>query len=336
MKSDSGEVLKFKLGNEFIATKAYAMGLNEALSVLTPFLSDAQRNDLCTKKLSLETSPVSEQAYIQSAVELTVCAHYARFYSDEFIYEEKVNPPKDVDCSVRIDGFKYNIEVKCADFVKKELVDKASGFKIGAMGRLDDYAQLVEQLQELFSSDGHVLSEQRHMDNNLKTFLVSAHSKFAAVTPDNELNILIVACDDAMDMQKWHSYLFGVQGLFTNDSYADRAAYDRVDMVVLTNLYHRHKDPASKHKITGHWHLSEAFCILCANPFSEKPHATAYEFSKTVRHFNNEWNDYLSGADDILKGIGIPAFVGSELQAKGMYYFQPYDSETDEAESEAP
>ena len=336
MKSDSREPLKIKLGNEFVATEAYAAGLNEAFNDLAPHLSDAQNKDLYLKKLSLETTPASEQAYIQSAVELTVCAHFARFYPDGFMYEEKTNYPKDVDCSVRVGNFKYNIEVKCADFVKKETVDKADGFKIGALGRLDDYAELVEQLQELFSSDGHALYEQRHMDNNLKSFLVSAHDKFPPVTPDNELNVLVVGCDDAMDMQKWHSYLYGVQGLFTKDSYADRAAYARVDMVLLTNLYHRHKDPASKPKITGHWRLSEAFCILCANPFSPKPAATAYEFSKTIRHYNNEWNDYSSGADEILRGIGIPAFVGEELQAKGIYHFQPYVSKPEDGEVEKP
>lgn len=125
-----------------------------------------------------------------------------------------MNPPKDVDCSFRVGGFKYNIEVKCADFSKKHAVDDGDGFKIGSLGRLDDYDDLVGDLEEMFSSDGHVLSRQRHMDNNLKDFLIFAHEKFASATPDYELNILVVGCDDARDMQKWYSYLYGAKGLF--------------------------------------------------------------------------------------------------------------------------
>ncbi|MFF7065587.1 hypothetical protein [Pseudomonas sp. NPDC008258] len=327
MSSDNKDITKFELNNKYVSTMPYAEGLSEALNALAPHLSIGEREDLCFKKLGLTSDAIAEQSYIQSAVELTVCAHYARFYPEFFIYEEKVNPPKDVDCSVRVGKYKFNLEVKCADFRKKEAVDGSEGFKIGSLGRMDDYPELVGKLRELFETGGHQLSEQRHMDNNMKEFLVSAHEKFSNSTSDTELNVLIVGCDDAMDMQKWHSYLYGAQGLFTVDSYVDRGAYQKVDMVVLTNLYHRHKDPAAKDKLSGHWRLSEAFCLLCANPESAKPFETLNEFSGTLRHYTNELNEYMAGDDEpdfILKGIGIPAFVGSQLQAKGNYYFQPY------------
>lgn len=327
--------ISFQLNNRFVATPDYARGLSEALNDLAPHLTLGQREDLVFKKLDLESGAIAEHSYIQSAVELTVCAHYARFYPEFFIYEEKVNRPKDVDCTVRVGDYKYNLEVKCADFRKKEAVDGAEGFKIGSLGRLDEYPELLQNLQEVFSAGGHKLSEQRHMDNNMKDFLMSAHEKFSNEPSDTELNVLIVGCDDAMDMQKWHSYLYGVQGLFTSESYADRSAYQKVDMVVLTNLYHRHKDPAAKDKLSGHWRLSEAFCLLCANPDSTKPGQISYEFSKTLRHYNNEWNDYLEGDDEpdfILKGIGIPAFVADQLQAKGHYYFQPYPAQRETSE----
>lgn len=333
MKKNQSQLLSFELNNKFVATPAYATGLTEALNYLAPHLRFSQRKDLCFNKLGLESGGVSEQSYIQHAVELTVCAHFARLFPEGFIYEEKVNPPKDVDCTVRVGGNKFNIEVKCANFTKKEAVDKSEGFKIGALGRLTDYSEVVADLQSLFSMNGHSLSAQQHMDNNLKDFLISAQGKFSSSSSENELNILVVGCDDAMDMQKWYSYLYGIQGLFTQDSYADASEYDQVDLVLLTNLYHRHKDPASKDKLSGHWQLGEAFCLLCVNPSSRKPFETVDEFSKTIRHYNNEWNDYLAGVDEsdvVLKGIGIPAYVGSQLQAKGIYYFQPNDSKLDD------
>lgn len=322
--------LQFDLSNKFVSTKAYASGLVKALNYLAPHLTIAQREELCFKKLGLKLNNISEKAYIQAAVELTVCAHFARFFPEGFVYEEKVNPPKDVDCSVRVEGFKYNVEVKCADFSKKHAIDNGDGFKIGSLGRLSDYDDLVANLENLFSSDGHVLSRQRHMDNNLKDFLISAHEKFAPTTHDNELNILVVGCDDAMDMQKWKSYLYGSQGLFTLDSYTDTSAYDRVDLVLLTNLYHRHKDPVTKDKLSGQWDLIEAFCILCENPKSLKPDETFLEFSRTVRHHNNELHNHTvegEAPEFILEGLAIPSYVVDHLQAKGIYYFQPYESE---------
>lgn len=331
--SISQENLQFDLKNRFVSTKEYASGLVVALNDLAPHLNYAEREELCFKKLGLKFDNVSEQAYIQAAVELTVCAHFARFFPDAFIYEDKVSPPKDVDCSFRVGDLKYNVEVKCADFSKKHAADDSEGFKVGALGRLADYDAVVSDLENLFSSGGHVLSRQRHMDNNLKGFLVSAHEKFHPGTSDNELNVLVVGCDDAMDMQKWHSYLFGTQGLFTVESYADASTYSRVDVVVLTNLYHRHKDPNLKPMLHGHWRLSEAFCILCENPNSKKPDSIFLEFSRTIIHQNNELQTHVvegEAPDFVLRGLAIPSYVVDDLQAKGVYYFQPATSEPSE------
>ncbi|NQD81038.1 hypothetical protein HP436_12725 [Pseudomonas sp. CrR14] len=215
------EVLNFDLNSKFVSTKEYATGLVTALNYLAPHLSPSERENLCFKKLGLKDDKINEVTYMQSAVELTVCAHFARFFLDGFVYEEKVNPPKDVDCSVRVGGYKYNIEVKCADYSKKHAIDESPGFKIGALGRMLDFDGVATNLKDLFFSGGHVLVRQRHMDNNLKDFLVSAHEKFSPQNQNTELNVLVVGCDDPMDMQKWHSYLYGVQGLFTQKPYTD-------------------------------------------------------------------------------------------------------------------
>lgn len=319
-------VVEFDLKNPFVPKDAYLAGLLEAVNDLAVHLSIEERRALCFEKLRLEDADVDEQAYIQAAVELTVCAHYSKFFPQDFIYEEKVNPPKDVDCTLRVGEYKYNVEVKCANFTKKQCIDDGGGFKIGSLGRLDDFDELVSGLEVLFAEGGHTLSRQRHMDNNLKDFLISAHEKFSPCSAEKELNVLMVACDDAMDMQKWHSYMYGVRGLFTVDSYVNPEEFSRVDLVVITNLYHRHKSPESKNKLVSHWRLSEAFCILCENPASLKPEETFLEFSKTVRHYNNELQAHTmegDAPDFILKGLVIPDYVVNVLQKEGAYYFQP-------------
>ena len=199
--------------------------------------------------------------------------------------------------SFRFGDYKFNVEVKCANSKKKHAVDDGEGFKTGVHGRLSDFKYLSENLTEAFASVGSLLSEQRHMDINLKDFLLSADGKFSAVTSDKELNVLVVACDDAMDMQKWYSYLHGPQGLFTPESYVDASGYNKVDMVLLTNLYHRHKDLALKNKLVGHWELNQAFSILCHNPKSLKPNKTFHMFSGTVQHYNDQLHSHVVEGD---------------------------------------
>lgn len=92
--SSKETILQFDLSNKFVSTKEYARGLVEAINDLAPYLSVAERESLCFNKLGLKSDNVSEQAYIQAAVEVTVCAHFARFFPNGFVYEEKVNPDR--------------------------------------------------------------------------------------------------------------------------------------------------------------------------------------------------------------------------------------------------
>ena len=104
--------LQYVLNNQFVSTKDYYLGLNAALNDLAPFLSFSERKDLCFNKLGLKDNNVAEQPFIQAAVELTVCAHFARLFPKGFVYEEKVNPPKDVDCSFCFASVITNLTLK--------------------------------------------------------------------------------------------------------------------------------------------------------------------------------------------------------------------------------
>ncbi|WP_122614160.1 hypothetical protein [Pseudomonas viridiflava] len=313
--------------NPYVPEGAYQDGLTEAVTCLTGALTQKELLALVEEKLRLSDPNPDEHQYLQAAAELTICAHFAKFFPDQFIYEDAVNPPKDVDCSFQTQGYKFNIEVKCANFSKKHAIESATGFKLGSIGRGDGYDQLFEDLGIIFGSQGEILSKQPHMDNKLKDFLISADGKFAESPSARELNILIVCCDDQMDMQKWLGYLIGPAGLFTRDSYVDPALYSKVDLVVLTNLYHRHKDVALKNKLQNHWRLIDAFSLLCQNPLSAKESPLFIEFARTLPHHTNELRVHLGTGnqpDHIKSAIGIPDYVGHKLLAKGIYSFQPY------------
>lgn len=313
--------------NPYVPEGPYQEGLMEAVICLGNSLTQKELFALVQGKLRVSDPSPDEQQYLQAAVELTVCAHFAKFFPDQFIYEDAINPPKDVDCSFQSAGYKFNIEVKCANFTKKHEVASAAGFTLGSIGRGDGYNELFEDLGVIFGSQGKNLALQPHMDNKLKDFLISADGKFPVTPNQDELNVLVIGCDDQMDMQKWLGYLRGPAGLFTDSSYVDPELYSKVDLVVLTNLYHRHKDVALKDRLQHHWRLTDAFSLLCANPGSSKDTSLFIEFSRNIPHHTNELRAHFetgSQPDPIKMAVGIPDYVGHKLLAKGIYSFQPY------------
>lgn len=318
--------LSVTVSNPYIPASEYRKELELELKCIGQHLSQREFEALLYKKLRLEDPAPSEKQYLQAAVELTVCAHYARHFPEDFIYEDKVEPPRDVDCSFRSEGYKFNVEVKCADYTTKHQIDENGEFIIRAIGRMNDYNETVAKLQETFASGGNELVKGLHMDNKLKDYLTDAHGKFPNITKQGEYNVLVVGCDDQWGIQQWEGYLTGVQGLFTEDSYAAPEQYSNVDMVVLSNLYHRHKSVEQKDKLSGHWTFSNSFCLLYENPRSTKPNSMAHAFARTLRFFNNELAQYQMEGDtpDFLKQrLAISHYVSHVLMQSEQYFFQP-------------
>ncbi|QBF26781.1 hypothetical protein EXN22_14170 [Pseudomonas tructae] len=318
--------LEVTVSNPFIPPAAYRRELALVLECIGEHLTQREFEALVYKKLRLEDSAPAEPQYLQAAVELTVCTHYALNFPSDFVYEDKVVPPRDVDCSFRSEGYKFNVEVKCADYTTKQEIDSGSQFIIRAIGRMPDYNDTVAQLQETFASGGNSLTKGLHMDNKLKDYLCDAHEKFPDETDLSQYNVLVVGCDDAWDMQQWEGYLTGQQGMFTEDSFVDPARYGNVDLVVLTNLYHRHKSVTDKDKLEGHWTFANAFSLLYENPKSNKPRSMLYAFSRTLRFYNNEVIGHkLQGdAPDFMKErLAISHYVAEVLWPQGHYAFQP-------------
>lgn len=129
--------------NPFIPAGDYRRGLELTLQTIAPHLTHRELVTLVHKKLRMEDPGPAEAQYLQAAVELTVCAHYARYFNSSFVYEDRVMPPRDVDCSFCSGDYKFNVEVKCADYTAKHKVDLGSEFIIRAIGRQPDYRDTV-------------------------------------------------------------------------------------------------------------------------------------------------------------------------------------------------
>ncbi|NNA04657.1 hypothetical protein [Pseudomonas lundensis] len=322
--------------NPFIPAGDYRRGLELTLQTIAPYLTQRELVALVHKKLRMEDPEPAEDQYLQAAVELTVCAHYARYFTSSFVYEDKVMPPRDVDCSFCSGGYKFNVEVKCADYTAKHKVDSVSEFIIRAIGRQSDYRDTVAKLQKSFASVGSTLVPGLHMDNKLKDYLYDAHGKFPDVADDRQYNVLVVGCDDPGDMQLWEGYLTGERGLFTGDSFADPARYSSVDLVVLTNLYHRHRSVPEKDMLRGHWTFTNAFSILYANPRSRKPRAMFETFARTLRTYNNELSTHKIEGDApeyVMQRLVISHYVSQVQWPSGQYCFQPKPGKSTQTEA---
>lgn len=324
-----------KVSNPFVPLGRYRDYIKPLLDVLFLYLDDKERSDLIYNKLMLENDKADENRYIQAACEVTICgwfAYVASMTKERYEYEFVVSTPKDVDCAIWDKENQFNIEVKCADYSKHKNIVATSDLVMHGLRRLTDYNSSVSNLQNVFSTGAEptTLGAAQHMDCKMKDFLLSAQEKFGKSIVSNHLNILFVCVDCQMDMTKWMSYLKGPQGLFTEESFEPRENYDNVDVIVFTNLYHRHYRTEKKNKISDHWDLEKSFNFLIKNPRSTKPNDLISDFTKKIplenydfQEFFKEFSKNSTYPDDIKSSLALSHFVVEQAK-KGIYKFQGY------------
>jgi hypothetical protein len=313
---------------------AYYKSFTDNLPFLEKKLNNKQFEELLKNKLQLSLSNFSEKQFIQSACETTVNSYFAKNFKDSFGYEVQVNPnnKKNVECQFKESEFTYNVEVKCPNFGTKETIDAMNAFKVGTFGRIDDYKDMLDELNETLTDaqkkkgeDIKPIVETKKMDNNLKDFLISANEKFNPNSAETEVNILFVCGGDSNDIQNWHYYLFAPSGLFTSNSFCDKGKYNQVDVVVLTNLYHRHYKYYEKTKLKFNWALDSSFILIFSNPFtSERKEKGIKNFIKIFPHYNDELMRYVvpgNSPQELKEILKIPWFVKDCLEDRGIVLF---------------
>ncbi|WP_294311521.1 hypothetical protein [uncultured Chryseobacterium sp.] len=305
----------------------------ESISKIKNFLTLKEFKILWDDKMQLNKVKFDEKAFIQSACELSVASHFCE--KENFKVEVKVNAEnkKDIDVQFKSNGFICNIEIKCASFEAKEIVQKTDSYKFQSLGRLNNMNDLISiisnSIDEGLANKGEKLKPHKvlkNMDNNLKDFLESAHQKFNPESDDEELNILLVCCDDPADIQSWVGYLTASEGLFTENSFLDPVNYNNVDIVVFTNLYYKHKDFINKN-IANSWNLDQTFNLGLVNPYRKKKKINAIDnFYNELINYNNEINQFEvpgNAPNYVKEAIRVPYFVREFLEKeKGIYLFE--------------
>lgn len=306
----------------------YCIEMIEALSLLKPHLNKHQTKRLLND-LQFSGEKFDEAKYLQAACETSIASYMSSKFNENFSYEPKINPPKDVDCSFSTKGKEFYIEVKCPDFSKKIDIDNIDAFKIGFFGHMNNYREIFDTTQKIFNSKDNnsreadkPLIKRLHMDNKMKDFLLSANGKFKDTTSAHELNILAICCSDSMDMQQWFHYMYGSKGFFKCDSFHPQAEYKNVDIVLLTNLHHRHDKYWNKDKIKKSWDFSKSFNLIFPNPFKENDKAeTIRSFVESIPNHSIEFSNYKGVLG--LTPLRLRCFVLEMLLGKELYYFQP-------------
>jgi hypothetical protein len=306
-----------------------------ASKIMKDVLSEKEFEFWCTEKMLLKQQPFAEKKFIQYASETSVARYFGEKFPTDFKVETKINPnnDKDVDCQFQDNGFTFNVEVKCSDFVSKEKIENKEGFKYGTVGRLPDRGKEAIEAVSSALDEGLTIKEEpkkphlasKNMDNNLKDFLELAHDKFDPTPKEKEINILLVGCDDERDMQNWVNYLWADQGLFTEQSFADRERYKNVDLVVFTNLYFKHNKYYEK-KVDNCWSLDKSFNLIFGNPYRHlQKEAGIKHFMELLPNYTEELGNYNvpgDAPDYVKSSVIIPWFVKDNLEkTQGIYLF---------------
>jgi len=209
----------------------------------------------------------TEDAYLQSASELSVSNYVKGKPVSDFEIDKKVNESnqKDVDVHYRIGSTTVCLEVKCP--VEEEQAPFPENITVQTAGRMPGHRHAVQNLRNALSSGSTInFLEGRNRDLRLKDALVGAHEKFRSSPGLDDLNVLFVACGDFYKMSEWHGYLLGQGGLFTANPFHPPETFRNVDCVILSNLKYRHNVafdfPA--------WSLDDVFMVSLQNPHRRK------------------------------------------------------------------
>ncbi len=324
------------LRNEFLPDN-YLDDLYEVLSFAYRALSPLKFKNLIEKKLQMKMLKFDEAQFIQNACELSAIANYMCNEKYIFSYEKAVTGKKDVDFSLEVEGRIFNVEVKCSSYKGRTTTSIDGQIQIHFIDRAptsEIRSTILDNISQKLAPNNLSIKEEKNLDNVLKDFLISTQGKVKDA-PLEDVNILLICCDDELDMHQWRHHLFGPNGFFTDRSQCSPEDYDRVDFILLTNLYNRHARPYEGKVHGNRWSLADAFCLLYPNRFSIRNESSSdciNEFSEMSRFFQNHSRNFESYFlnDEVPHGESLDmkkmclaiSFFSDNLKLSGKSYFK--------------
>lgn len=300
----------------------YILGLNEAIDKLKIKLTEKQHKSLLSEKLRLEKGDTDINQTIQSLCELSICSYFSTIEGN-FEYEPKRGGKKNPEVSWTMNDFCYNIEVKCPNYSMQEEKSKTNYLQLKTVARYPWYKSevpaILDGLKKLFKSNGNVTEESRK-DDKLFDFLKSASDKFTKFSNNNDINILVLCCDDEDDLNDYYNHLYSDSGFFTPNSYRNPKEFQNVDLILLKNLRGLHNINYQYLTNLG-WNIEKVFKLLFKNPRCQKYISQGIDLiSKRIPNYNDLFIPFFSMTDNVFvtnSVFRLKAFILEEIVRKG-------------------
>jgi hypothetical protein len=265
-----------------------------------------------------DDSAYSDDAFFQSASELTVSNHIKQASISGFDIEKRLNPTnlKNVDSYFELGAFKVAVEVKSPVEANQAI---SGDFIFKTAGRVPNHHQKYEELSPFLAraSPTKRVILGKNKDCTSKDFLLLANEKFDPASGVDHLNILFVACGYIDDIANWYMHLFAPEGLFTANSFHPPVDFRNVDTVVLSNLKYCHehcRDCKNPHD----WTLRNVFLLPCVNPHARSSMTREALFSG-LSIFDHHLTEFLVFESD---NTGVPP--GFFDAAKALHYLRGF------------
>jgi|GEM_PF-4614815 len=312
----------------------YFLEFKKVLSELKNKINDGNYKNVLAKIKDVNAEKKIYK-YLQFVTELIVGKYLINTFNESFKMEVKLlknkNINTDVDFQVVYNKVIYNVEVKCPHYEKRDLFNSDKGnLKVSFLTKgntFDDYEQCKNVIEkEIFEEliiktnlDGVSYAKLEY--NKVKDFLISAQEKFSGEGNENEFNILFIGLDSSEDIGEWHTYFTDIgYGFFTYKSDVPHIMFNKVDLVVLSNVVAGHRN-FKKLDDFACWDINSYFNYFLVNPYSLKNkvitenelHQVLYSGFKKGKIFKNQ--TYLN-----LRSLVISSFKesGQIIDAKSL------------------
>lgn len=274
--------------------------------------------------------PFSINKYLQGVSELLFWIYAVqKHYSFDVDKKLSSDNDTDVDIQIRHEGYTFNIEVKCPDQREESAntlyLCPAYRFQLSKENLNREIAGLQSLINPALESNTSKYESTKVMkidDNKVIEYLRSAQRKFQY---DSSLNILVISVSSEMMQSIW-GYLYNPQsGIFTrklSEQFRNKdgspmmhSDFDKVDVVLLTNIVSGHKVDVSFNA----WNLENYCNIFFRNPYSKAGDSKSEQLKHFLKLLPNEVNRF---EDERIKAIKRDRESKIDLLTDDLYLFE--------------
>lgn len=256
----------------------YKQELIESLEEMNTrgFLNTTKKSKALMNRLQLSNNNINQ--YYQGISEI-MFEFFSMKNNLEFVTEKKLRNDRNTDIDIQVikNGYTFNFEIKTPEIreTAEGKLQVNTSFRSSSKSDLEQVKLFLETelIKPLLAqqSDYTDYEYSKINDNKILDYLKSAQEKVIC-SDSKTLNVLVLSlCTN--EMQDYWDYLYNsFSGLFTDVTYDCHSNYDKVDVVLITNIVSGHQNG-----VTGAWDLKNYFNLFLPNPYCKKFSGNSWE-----------------------------------------------------------